>query len=164
MIRLLDAQKDIELHREAWSWREGSPAWFRESLDIFKETFEEYIENIPNELHYGIFDGELIAIVRLIETEPYIMNIHLSAKRNTDLNVLVESGKAIRDHLINSNVKGFFGWLPKMNRSVRSLYFALGFTDSGVRCFKGKIRGRLAEFRQYVFVNQKFVENNVKVS
>lgn len=148
-IRLLHPEKDKDVLTEAWNWREGSPKWFQESLDIFKETFEDYMKSVPNELHYGVFDESPMAVIRLIETEPYIFNIHLAARRGADFEALVQAGTSIRDYLFDNGVKGFFGWLPSVNRGVSKLYKALGFQDTGLRIFKGRIHGRTIEFIHY---------------
>lgn len=148
-IRLLDVEKDKDVLTEAWSWRDDAPKWFRESLDIFKETFDEYMNAVPSELHYGVFDERAIAVIRLIEAEPYVFNIHLSARRGAEFDTLVVAGAALRDYLFENGVKGFFGWLPTINRGVARLYRSLGFTDTGLRIYKGQIHGKTVEFVQY---------------
>lgn len=154
MIRLLNIDNDLELFREAWSWRYAAPKWFQEALDIFKETFEEYLEAIPNELHYGVFiEGEISAIVRLVEIGPRVFNTHLYAKRKTDFGMLLEACQAIRDHLFAQGAIAYIGWIPSNNRSIARLYENLGLRETGMRCFKGTIRGRLAEFRHYCCIN-----------
>jgi hypothetical protein len=151
LIRLLDIEKDASVFREAWDWAREAPRWFRDAMDVWKETFEEQMEAARNELHYGVFlDDEPAAVIRLIEAWPWVFNIHLSARRRTPLDVLVEAGSTLRDFLFAQGVKGFYGYIPTQNRGVIRLYEALGFFDSGVRCFKGMTHGRVIEWKHMV--------------
>lgn len=154
MIRLLDHEKDMPVLEEAWNWRNSAPQWFRDSLDIFKESWEEFLVAVPDELHYGIFvDEKPTAVVRLIEAYPAVYNIHLSAKRKTDFNIILDYGLRLRNFLFENEVKGMYGWIVKENRGVCHLYEQLGFTDTGIRCYKGMIGNRLGEFRHYAIIN-----------
>lgn len=153
-IRLLNPQNDLPLFREAWNWRYQAPKWFQESLEIFKESWDEHVIRISTELHYGIFiDENLVAVVRLTETYPHIFNIDLSAKRKTSPQILLQAGSSIRDFLFDQGVKGFYGWLPVQNRGVAWLYRSLGFFDTGEKIYKGRIHGKLAELIRYAMKN-----------
>lgn len=158
MIRLLDSEKDRDVLVEAWNWRESAPKWFRESLEIFKESKEEYLEAAPRELHFGVFaENEATAVIRLVEEKPWVFCIHLSARRKTDFNLVLEAGLALRDYLFSQGVQSFYGWLPTVNRGVSKLYESLGFSDTGIRVFKGTIRGKTGVFRHYALVNPKML-------
>lgn len=157
-IRLLNIDKDMPIITEAWNWRFTAPKWFRESLDIWKEDFDEMLAAMPNELHYGVFvDDQPTAVIRLIEERGQIFNIHLSAKRKTDFEVLLQAGSSVRDYLFDRGVKSFYGFLPTVNRGVSHLYERLGFTDTGIRIYKGTIRGKTGEFKHYSLVNPKLL-------
>jgi hypothetical protein len=163
-VRLLNLEKDLDIVQEAWTWADTAPRWFRETLAITKESWEEYLANFPNELHYGVFvEDQPTAIIRLIEAAPFIFNLHLSAKRKTDFRVLVEAGLNLRDHLFEHGIIGFYGHLPVMNRSVSKLYEALGFEDTGVRSVDGQIRGKDVEWKQYGILNPHFTTNSLLI-
>lgn len=164
MIRLLDPEKDMDLLREAWDWRDDAPRWFQESLAIDKESWDDFVSGSKDEWHYGIFSDGLMAVVRLIQSSPRVFNIHLSARRKTDFEVLLTAGKSIRDYLFDKGVLGFYGYLPTVNRGVSKLYEELGFTDTGIRVFKGQIRGRVGELKHYALLNQKMFASNGEIT
>lgn len=146
-IRLITDEKILAT---AYSWADDSPSWFRETLDIWKETLAEYIKASKNEFNYGVFiDDEVVAVVRLVEYQPFVFNLHLYVKRGADFEVLLQAGRSLRDYLKDKGAKGFFGWLPSMNRSVARLYKELGFTETGLKIYKGQIRGKTVEWRHY---------------
>jgi hypothetical protein len=152
-LRLLDIDKDRELFIEAYNWRNRAPRWFRECLNIWKESLEEYLENAVTEFHYGVWvDGEFQASIRLIETVPRIFNIHLYARRGVNLEDLYVSGVTLRDFLVKQGIAGFYGYLPIINKGISHLYECLGFEDTGIRVFKGVIRGRVVEWKHYALV------------
>ena len=69
IVRLLDSETDRDLLIEAWHFRDTAPRWFRECLDIFKETKEEYLASAGEEFHFGAFeDDRLLMVVRMIPT------------------------------------------------------------------------------------------------
>jgi hypothetical protein len=158
MIRLLNIETERDLFIEAYNWRYEAPRWFQECLDIWKETLEDYLENSKDELHYGVWDGEvLIAVIRLIQDVPGLFNIHLSVRKGTDWNVLLAAGNCLRDFLFSAGIQGAYGYLPVINKSISKLYECLGFTDSGIRVFKGIVHGRLMEWKHYFILNPRKV-------
>lgn len=164
-IRLLNIDKDMDVIKTAWGWRDTAPRWFRELLDVYKEPWSEYVENFPNELHYGVFtDGEPQAIVRLIEAHPWIYNLHLSAKRKTNFGVLVQAGLSLRDYLFDQGIHGFYGNIATINRGVCKLYEALGFIDTGRRTVKGTIHGKDVVWKQYSLVSPLFIAKYGKMT
>jgi len=151
LVRLLDVEKDGRVFKEAWEWSRSAPKWFLDTLDVWKETFEEQMDAAKNELHYGVFVADqATAVVRLIEAFPWVFNIHLAARRRTPLETLVEAGSKLRDFLYSQGVQGFYGYIPAQNRGIIRLYEALGFRDSGIRCFKGATHGRVIEWKHMV--------------
>lgn len=149
-LQLLDAEKDRDLLIEAYDWRLTAPAWFRKCLDIFKETKDEYLESAKGELHFGVFEeDEMKAVIRLAQEKPGVLNIHLSAKRGTNPEMLLAAGETLRDRLFAEGVQSFYGWIPTLNKGVCHLYEALGFHDTGLRIWKGVIHGKVVCFKHY---------------
>jgi hypothetical protein len=146
-IRLLDTEKDEQTLREAWNWSRAAPRWFRESLECFKESEDEFIEATRNEMLFLVTDTEPTAVIRLVPTGEKRFTIHLYAKRKTDFEVLTQAGLSLKKYLFDKDIaRAFGGWIPPQNRGVIKLYHALGFQFSGLRCFRGQIRGRVAEW------------------
>lgn len=155
-LRLLDVDKDKDLLIEAYDWRLTAPAWFRKCLDIFKETKEEYLENAKDEMHFGVFeDEEMKAVIRLVQDRPGVLNIHLSAKKGADIEMILAAGETLRDLLFEKGVQSFFGYLPTLNKGISKLYEALGFHDTGIRVYKGQIHNKVVCFRHYFLANPR---------
>ncbi len=145
--------QDESLLAEAYHWQDTMPQWFRDSQNAWKETEEEYLEASKSELNYGVFlEDILVAVIRLIEVYPSVFNAHLMVKRGTSLETLIEAAKCLKDYLFHNGVYSLYGYIWNKNRGVCKLYEAIGFHDSGVRCYKGKIKGRLAQWKQYLCV------------
>jgi hypothetical protein len=137
-IRLLN-EGDEELLREAWAWQDSSPKWFQESQSSEKEELIDFLNTAKDKLLYGVFDEGLTAVIRLNPFANKVFSIDLFARRKTDFNVLSEAGLSLKYYLFDNGIaKGFFGWLPSRNRGVIKLYNFLGFTHSGVVCYKGQ--------------------------
>jgi len=153
IVRLLDSDADQNLLVEAWHFRDTAPRWFRECLEIFKESFDEYLLNARNEFHFGAFDEErLFAVVRMIPTKTGTWNIHLSARKGTSFEELVATGLEVRRRMY-PNGASFYGWLPERNRTIGKLYEAIGFVDSGVRMYKGIVHGKTVCWRHFWLIN-----------
>jgi hypothetical protein len=153
IVRLLNLDEERDLFIEAYNWRYDAPRWFQECLDIWKETLEDYLENAKDELHYGVWDDEVfVAVIRLIQDASGLFNIHLSVRRGTDWNVLLAAGNCLREFLRSVGVSGTYGYLPVINKSISKLYQCLGFSDTGIRVFKGVVHGRLMEWQHYLLV------------
>lgn len=152
IVRLLDSDKDRDLLIEAWHFRDTAPRWFRECLDIFKETLGEYLENSRDEFHFGVFDERLLAVVRLIPETPGVWNIHLSARKGTPVEVLLAAGLNIKERMFEHGAS-FYGYIYHRNRTICRLYESLGFEDSGLRVYKGQIRNKVVEWVHYVLLN-----------
>lgn len=154
-VQLLDAVEDRDRLVEAYNWRETAPRWFRECLDVWKESLEEYLNSAADELHYGIWGGEeMLATVRLIPCEPAgTYNIHLNAKKGIDFEALFVGACTLRDFVFKQGKVHVYGYLPSINRGISQLYECLGFVDSGIRVFKGVVHGKVIEWKHYVIAN-----------
>jgi hypothetical protein len=153
-VRLLDSEQDKDFLIEAWHFKDTAPRWFRECLDIFKETIDEYLESARDEFHFGVFDDEgLAATVRLIPERPTIWNLHLYARKGASLDILLAAGIDIRERMLPHGAT-FYGYLPVRNKGVSWLYEALGFVDSGLRLYKGVVHGKVVEWKHYIMWNK----------
>jgi hypothetical protein len=153
IVRLLDSDTDRDLLIEAWHFRDTAPRWFRECLDIFKETKEEYLENSRDELHFGVIDDQLLAVIRLIPEKQGMWNIHLSARKGTAPEVLLAAGLNVRERMVKHGAS-FYGYLPERNKTIGLLYEALGFVDSGLRIYKGVVHGKVVCWKHYWNLNK----------
>jgi hypothetical protein len=145
-IRILNEQKDIELLREAWAWRDSAPQWFK-SLNTENETWDEFIANAHEELLIGIFDESLLAVIRLVQHRLGLFELHLMTRRKADWNILLQAGLSAKQYLFDKKVaQTFFGWIPRRNKGIVRLYRALGFVHNGERCYKGQTHGRPIEW------------------
>lgn len=148
-IRLLDETKDADLLRMAWSWKEDAPKWFRDSVMVENETFEDFIKSAKDEILFGVFNAEYYhfkepeptAVIRLTAHFLDTYQIHLMAHRATDWQVLAQAGLSVKKYLEERGAS-FFGWIPARNRGIVRLYKFLGFVNKGVKCYRGKMRNR----------------------
>lgn len=154
-VQLLSSDKDKDLLIDAYRWRETSPSWFQECLEIWKESLEDYLESSVNELHYGVWhEGQFIAAIRLVPDQmDFVYNLHLNVKKGTDPEVLYVASCTLRDFLFSQGRIYIYGYLPTFNRGISKLYECLGFTDTGIRIFKGMVRGKLVEWKHYAIVH-----------
>jgi hypothetical protein len=159
IVRLLDGDADRDLLIEAWHFRDTAPRWFRECLDIFKETKDEYLENAKGELHFGVFeDDRLDAVIRLIPEKPTVWNIHLSARKGIALETLLAAGVNVRERMLKHDAS-FYGYLPERNKGISRLYEALGFVDSGLRLYKGVVHGKVVAWKHFILLNEQSFKN-----
>ena len=150
---------DHDLLAEAFHWSSDAPRWFRESEE--HETLEEFLANADRCLFYGIFDGEMKALLRLTPFAQGVFAVDLFARRSTDRELLTQAALSIQTYLYDREIaNGFFGWIPTFNRSVRAIYARLGFQDSGVSCYRGKTHNRPVKW--LLMVNSRNEENGQK--
>lgn len=154
-VRSIDPYAEQALLIEAWHWRDESPDWFRACYEIWKETFEEYLAASYDELHIGVWDdGVLTAVVRMIPEKKGFFALHLSAKHGTNPDNLTAACLQIKEMMFDHGVQ-FYGYLPTIHRSVAKIYEALGFWDTGIRIYKGIVKGKLICWRHYLIINDR---------
>lgn len=150
---------DHALLREAFSWSENAPRWFRESEE--PESVEEFLETADQRLFYGIFDKEMKALLRFTPFVEQVLSVDLFATRDISMPVLTQASASIQAYLYDKGVaNGFFGWIPTFNRSIRGLYAELGFQFSGVACYRGKTHNRPVKW--LLMVHSKEEDNGKK--
>jgi len=152
MIRLIN--NDIDLLTEAYKWQFDTPKWFQETMSVWPESKDEYLENSKQEVHYGIFDGdELISSLRCVEAAPYVMEMHWAMKRKVDFNLIFSDAQVIRDHLFANDVKMLYGYIASRNQSLIKFAKNLGFYDTGSRRYKGLSKNKVIEWTHIVCEN-----------
>lgn len=136
-IRLIT---DAGLLTEAFNWLDSAPDWLRDTQEA--ETLDDFLASEADALFYGVFAPEFCAAVRLTPVAGGMLLADLFARRGTSLEMLTDACASIQAFLLEQNAtKGFLGWIPVINRPVRRLYADLGFTDTGIWCYRGKMRG-----------------------
>lgn len=143
-IRIIN-ESEIDLLTEAWNWADEMPEWFKEFRAVHPETFESLI-GTENQLLIGVFFPDLCALARFILCPNGTYDIHLYVKRKTDPEMLFNACQSIMYYLFDQGIKGLSGWIPKRHTGIVNLYKNLGFTNNGIRCFEGKVKGKLIEW------------------
>lgn len=136
---------EYDLLETAFHWADEMPDWYKEFQQIHLETFDSFI-GTGNQLFIGVFQGELRALARFVLCPNGIYDIHLYVKRKTDPEMLFNACQSIMYYLFDQGIKGLSGWVPSKHRGIVNLYKNLGFTNNGIRCFEGKVKGKLVEW------------------
>jgi hypothetical protein len=146
MIRRLDPDRDADLYRQRWEWRERYPRSLRDATAVDSVgSFEEFLEQARcARADIGIFDGELIACVSLQWRGEGVYEIHLSAKRGVRLEQLLEPCLSIQKTIFEDlNARFIYAFTPDWNKGTILLATILGLEPDGVRRLRGTTRGRL---------------------
>jgi hypothetical protein len=164
-IRALKAD-DYELYQEAFDWTGKAPEWFRQLDSVFGwPDFETYYEQTKDKISFGIFDNELVALVTIIERARGIYEAELSARRGTDVLLIIEATRVIRDAVFAHGCLEGFMWVALRNRMVLKVCEAAGFQRDGIRMFRGVCKGRVIEWvrlscRRMEWVNEQRAKDN----
>lgn len=167
MIRRLDPDKDTELYRQRWEWREKYPRSLRDATAVDSvETFEEFLGQARGaRADIGIFDNELIGCVSLQWQAEGVYEIHLSAKRGAKLEQLIEPCLSIQKTLFDDlNARFIFAFTPEWNRGVILLAIAMGMERDGVRRIKGTTRGRLITWERLSMTREMYFATMSKLA
>jgi len=152
MIRRLDPIQDRNHFVDAHLWVVNSPRWFKESDRVFgPPTFEDFIESAKEESRatFGVFDGELIALVMFILRAKGRMEVDFMARPRCNAGTVVTHCLALRDRAFEDlGTQELFVWVAKKNLPTRRLCGTLGFREDGLRLIKGMYRGRVIEWRR----------------
>jgi len=73
--------------------------------------------------------------------------------KGIDFEALYVASCTLRDFLFKQGHICIYGYLPTINRGISRLYECLGFTDTGIRVFKGIVHGKLVEWKHYAIVH-----------
>lgn len=167
MIRRLDPDKDVDLYRQAWGWREQYPRSLREATKVHSvETFEEFLElSRGARADIGVFEEEFLAVISVQWHSEGIFEIHFSSKRGTRVEQLIEPCLNIQKTIFeNLNAKLIFAFTPEWNRSVLLLGQALGLQPTGVtKLFGTTSRGRVIVWAQLAQTREAY-ESDAKTT
>jgi hypothetical protein len=146
LIRRLDPDRDRDLYRERWKWREAYPRSLRDATAVDSvATFEEFLDQARGtRADIGIFDQELIGCVTIQRQGEGVFEIHLSAKRGVRLEQMIEPCLNIQKTIFEDLQGRFiFAFTPEWNRGTILLATAIGLEPDGVKRIRGTSRGRV---------------------
>jgi hypothetical protein len=143
-IRIVN-ESETELLTTAFHWADEMPDWYKEFQAIHLESLESFIGS-ENQLFIGVFQDDLVALTRFILCPKGFYDIHLYVKRRTDPEMLFTACESIMYYLLDQGIKGLSGWIPVKHKGIVNLYRNLGFIHNGIRCFEGKVKGKIVEW------------------
>lgn len=149
MIRRLDPDKDESLLREAFSWDQGKPSWYRQMDRVFgPDNVEDFLKliNDPLNAFIGIFNPQLVGLIVVALASKDRYAAHLWAKRGTGLPVLVEAGCQVLNDMFGLGMVEGFVYVAEKNRTVRRLCEAIGFSEDGIVMYRGTYRGKIIKW------------------
>lgn len=160
MIRRLDPEKDVELYRQCWEWRERYPRPLRDATAVNSvTTFEEFLEQSRGaRADIGIFEEQLIAVVSLQWKGEGIYEVHLSARwREVKIDSLIEAGLSIVKTIFEGlRARFVFAFTPKWNRGAILFAVAMGFQADGVQRMSGISRGRVIVWQRLSMTKENY--------
>lgn len=167
MIRRLDPNKDTELYRQCWEWRERYPRPLRDATAVNSvTTFEEFLGQSRGaradigifDVAYKFMDEQLIAVVSLQWKGEGIYEVHLSARwRGVRVDDLIEAGLSIVKTIFEGlNARFVFAFTPKWNRGAILFAAAMGFQVDGVQRMSGTSRGRVIVWRRLSMTKENY--------
>lgn len=132
-LRVLDPTADIELFREAYSWR--SP---KKHLQPDRMPFEEFSKDDPSHIAVGVYDEHLVAVYFFQEYEAGRFESHFTSRKFVSRQILLEAAHLIITCFFSNGASQFIAWIVEQNRPLRSFVESLGFSASESREFDGK--------------------------
>jgi hypothetical protein len=147
-IRALQPEEE-SLFREAYEWTRDAPKWLKALDSIFGwKTFEDYYKQAreENQVSFGVFENELVALVALVERAKGLFEAELSARRGTDIRLIAQAVREVGNALVSSGQVECFIWVAKRNRPVLRMCEVVGFKRTGISLFKGSYKERVIEW------------------
>lgn len=149
MMRRLE-KTDTVLIKEALSWSEGAPRWFRDADRAWGTiTPDKYIEQMDDQADFGVFDGELVAVITLSLEGKGIFNSHLMVKRKAPVGLIVVSAVSIIRQLFENGMREGWAWPNKRNYGLRRILELIGMKRDGLEIIKGQSHGRPLTWVRY---------------
>ena len=133
-LRVLDPTTDIELFKEAYSWRPEP----KKHVQTNRVSFEQFASNDPLNLIVGVFTDQLIAVYAFYEYDKHRFDSHFTARKHTSRRLLEWVGRWIIQCFMENGAKELSAWIQKQNRPLRSYVETLGFSITESREFDGK--------------------------
>lgn len=142
VLRALNPAADLEHFRTAYSWRtarrleRGTPVI----------SFDEFVAEKPDEVSFGLFNGELLAVFLLQQRAPTIFQVHFAARKQAPRGVVVAGAVAVRNLLFQQGATELYGYLlpehARPNHPMRRFATDTGFFPCGETIHAGKMHGR----------------------
>ena len=129
-LRLLEPSTDLDLYREAYSWRKS-----KRRIQPDRLPFEEFAAESDTQLTVGLFNGELQAVYFLHETEVGDFQCHFSTRRGLSRDVALEGARHTARLLLTHGARQLHAWVTQRNRPLCSFLESLGFTETETRQF-----------------------------
>ena len=123
-IRPLDPQTDLSLFKEAVSWRSH-----KKHVGAEEASFESIIANDPQQIVIGVFNGQFCAVFLLYEDTPKHFSCHMTSKRGTSRDTLIQAGILIRDTFLHNGAEELCAWITERNLALKGYLEALGFAE-----------------------------------
>lgn len=131
-LRLLDPVTDLSLYREAYEWRSGGRRVLPDQM-----PFEVFADPDLRKTQFaaGLFNGELLAVYFLHETEPKNFQAHFTSRRGVSRELLLTGAAEVAYQVLTNGAEEIHAWITPRNRPLRSFLESLGFTEQCVSFF-----------------------------
>ena len=147
-LRLLNPLEDGDLYREAYSWRER-----KKHVQPDRMSLKEFTSDDPRHLTIGLFNGQLLAVYFLHETEPGNFQAHFTSRRDVSYFTLLEGARKVTRAILTNGGSQIHAWITPRNKPLRRFLEALRFHPVETMSFqknKDSECCRVQEFVKYV--------------
>jgi hypothetical protein len=141
-LQRLNPATDVDLYDQMRSWDETAPRWLRDMDAAFICRGED-------EIHIGVYEESLIAVITLTRHAAGIYEAHLRAARGTSLTTLAIAALSVQRQLWTIGAKLIFVYVGERNKPVRQLCDNIGFQPDGIVVYKGSSHGRIVKWVRY---------------
>lgn len=150
-LRLLNPLEDGDLYREAYYWRERP----KKHVQPDRMGLDEFASDDPRHLTIGLFNGRLLAVYFLHETEPGNFQAHFTSRRNVSYFTLLEGARKVTRAILQNGGSQIHAWITPRNKPLRRFLEALKFHPVETMSFqknKGSESATVQEFVKYVLM------------
>ena len=161
-MRSLRAEIDEPLYHRIYQWRKDKPRWFQMSMAPTARSLEEFLSDTFDErqVDFALFiDGEISAVVTLVEIMPGVFDSHIDAPRTAKLSDLTEAVLRTKEHVFARGATKIVTYTATFNRPIIRLCKSVGFVDTNVSVFYGSIGKRIVEWREAI-IEKKIAETD----
>lgn len=132
-IRALDPLTEIELFREAYSWRPKGKKY----LQPHPMDFEDFAANDPNQIVMGLFNGKLCAVFMFREFQPGWLETHFTTRRDAQKDNVLLGALTLADWCVERRF-GLTANIVERNTPLRRFVEAIGFQEVEHFEYQGK--------------------------
>jgi hypothetical protein len=130
-LRLLSPREDIDLYREAYLWRERP----KKHVQPDRMSFEGFSSEDPRHIAIGLFNGQLLAVYFLHETEPGNFQAHFTSQRNVPYFPLLEGARKVTKAILENGGSEIHAWITPRNRVLKKFLETLQFAPVETKSF-----------------------------